>query len=1013
MLVATRYSPMVREQYHDRYGCGLDSTEYKLDLLDALQGLDAAASFASFNRADRPPSTGLNVSGIGDIRMPLCKAQSAKLIAMARQAAYGKGSDTIVDTSARNTWELDASQFSFENQAWPAYLKGICVRVAQDLGITAPIKAKMYKMLIYEKGAMFKPHTDTEKIPGMFGTLVVCLPSSHTGGDVVVKHCGEKKVFRTQDYDQSYVCWYSDVSHEMLPVLSGIRWVLTYNLAVDPQNVRPTAGLQDADTKDLRDSLRMWLREPCASRQGTCPYFYYVLDHDHREANISLANLKTNDLMRVKALQDLTAKMPFQLFLALLEKEELGSTFHDYDCSSFQHLPYDYWYGDDGDDMGGNAGFHEPEEVHEFAYRVKNLVDLDGRLVSERLELKEEHILQDDCFDNVNAEEDYEGYMGIPVSSSPASPRQSQYPRDSPFSTASKDTNSLSRAGTVGNSLLPNNIVIVPSDSVLFFWNSGRPGLEQLSRTETSPRQVEYLARASLKPRKSSAMFSSLEKLCRSHWSYEDRIGANPFGRPREPIPGNTMFRILRAALQRDSNEFFTLAAARHEGLLPASFFTQLREWLKIGPGGIDGEFERCRKGISAAVSVYPSFGGQFAAISALDPLQGGESDETDDASGLREWTRRSLRSYVEGMTSKEAGFEDGPAAVDVCLYFDEPISFLVNTVLPVICSFDEAEAFLCGFLDRLLHHRDEGKLAPEPLMRVYHCAAKSLLKKADFAKAYTVETLKKEAQAAKSRLVYVRPKIAKQQVKCMSHSMLVKLYAGMSDSSKPEDDILSPLVAKLIQQAPEFPVPEFRHLWMPFLWALIPVLEERNTPLDSAPVQELYVTIFTEYINRKVGHKPVRGGSLVRPSVACFDYMDCADCATLNHFLVDGSQRVGRFPLNKDRRMHLHQMLDAARIDCSHATERVGRPQTLVVTKTDRYFDEKYWKWETRRFTAAKEISKFNASHLVKLLGPAHSCLQVVRLQPPGDSARQLARTGTKRKQSVTEIDIIDLTRD
>lgn len=28
------------------------------------------------------------------------------------------------------------------------------------LGITVPIKAELYKMLVYGKGAMFKPHTE-------------------------------------------------------------------------------------------------------------------------------------------------------------------------------------------------------------------------------------------------------------------------------------------------------------------------------------------------------------------------------------------------------------------------------------------------------------------------------------------------------------------------------------------------------------------------------------------------------------------------------------------------------------------------------------------------------------------------------------------------------------------------------------------------------------------------------------------------------------------------------------
>ena len=41
------------------------------------------------------------------------------------------------------------------------------------------------------------------------------------------------------------------------------------------------------------------------------------------------------------------------------------------------------------------------------------------------------------------------------------------------------------------------------------------------------------------------------------------------------------------------------------------------------------------------------------------------------------------------------------------------------------------------------------------------------------------------------------------------------------------------------------------------------------------------------------------------------------------------------RFRVRKERRQHLHQQIDRARLDMTHVTERKGRPQTLVCTKT------------------------------------------------------------------------------
>ncbi|KAL1840089.1 hypothetical protein VTJ49DRAFT_824 [Mycothermus thermophilus] len=64
--------------------------------------------------------------------------------------------ETIVDTSVRNTWEMDAAKIRFD-QRWDDDVLQLCINfVEESLGIQASIRAEPYKMLIYEKGAMFK-----------------------------------------------------------------------------------------------------------------------------------------------------------------------------------------------------------------------------------------------------------------------------------------------------------------------------------------------------------------------------------------------------------------------------------------------------------------------------------------------------------------------------------------------------------------------------------------------------------------------------------------------------------------------------------------------------------------------------------------------------------------------------------------------------------------------------------------------------------------------------------------
>ena len=64
-----------------------------------------------------------------------------------------------------------------------------------------------------------------------------------------------------------------------------------------------------------------------------------------------------------------------------------------------------------------------------------------------------------------------------------------------------------------------------------------------------------------------------------------------------------------------------------------------------------------------------------------------------------------------------------------------------------------------------------------------------------------------------------------------------------------------------------------------------------------------------------------------------------CADCLELKAFARDEAARVHRFRVNKQRRSHLHGIIDRHRLDMTHVTERVGSPQTLVCIKDRRTF--------------------------------------------------------------------------
>ncbi len=67
----------------------------------------------------------------------------------------------------------------------------------------------------------FLAHQDSEKDDSMIGTLVVTLPSSYAGGELMVGHNEEWKAYRGSKTALSLVAFYADCRHEVLKVQSG------------------------------------------------------------------------------------------------------------------------------------------------------------------------------------------------------------------------------------------------------------------------------------------------------------------------------------------------------------------------------------------------------------------------------------------------------------------------------------------------------------------------------------------------------------------------------------------------------------------------------------------------------------------------------------------------------------------------------------------------------------------------------------------------------------------------
>ena len=117
---------------------------------------------------DLPTMPGLSIKGYGQVALPLTEANAKDLIKLCKQAPYGRNRETLVDKEVRDTYQLDPASVKIENPTWNKQLKELTKHVAKELlgCANANVTAKLYKMLIYEKGGHFKKHRDTEKEKG-------------------------------------------------------------------------------------------------------------------------------------------------------------------------------------------------------------------------------------------------------------------------------------------------------------------------------------------------------------------------------------------------------------------------------------------------------------------------------------------------------------------------------------------------------------------------------------------------------------------------------------------------------------------------------------------------------------------------------------------------------------------------------------------------------------------------------------------------------------------------------
>ncbi|MFA7240270.1 MAG: 2OG-Fe(II) oxygenase [Sulfuricellaceae bacterium] len=298
-------------------------------LFNILQTVQRPGTFYATGKCEVFPPH-LEVEGVGRIALPLLGAQAEQLVAVAEVAPYGLGADTIVDTKVRRTWQIDAKRVTLSGKHWQGDLNEMINRAAIGLGVADGVRAELYKLLVYDAGGFFIGHRDTEKAAGMFGTMVVVLPSSYSGGELVVKHQQQQVKLDLHCDDPSeiaFAAFYADCVHEVLPVTQGCRLTLIYNLLrTDAKKPLPKPPDYHLEQDAIAGLLREWTSGLSADTSQKLPEkLIYLLEHAYTSAELGFATLKGADSAVADAVLAASRQAGCEVHLALVSVEESGS----------------------------------------------------------------------------------------------------------------------------------------------------------------------------------------------------------------------------------------------------------------------------------------------------------------------------------------------------------------------------------------------------------------------------------------------------------------------------------------------------------------------------------------------------------------------------------------------------------------------------------------------------------------------------------------------------------------
>ncbi|KAF5631437.1 hypothetical protein F52700_6840 [Fusarium sp. NRRL 52700] len=655
-------------------------------------------------------------------------------------------------------------------------------------------------------------------------------------------------------------------------------------------------------------------------------------------------------MTRFMALQQELKGFPATMYLALLEREEMGMVdFAEPEMQAFYPLSFTLSRTLDTYPNPFNGYHPSLHSVEETVCRLKTLRDLQGETITDELVVTENCILDSSAFRGVESEKAYE------------------------FSGNSGTTAThWYRRGT---------IVTVPHDSVASLLSQ----LDDKFCGSSPEMQVKYIVDLCSQPDVQDHLISTMVGLV-------ENVMPELATHPTLIKDKSVLSKVVEIALKHERCQIVEDILAKLYKALPSDLFVWLRQWV-IEPDDVDktlDNFNKLKKGLPHMHKV----------VSRFVPLPSDlPTDSLPTPGPILEWTRQILKNVFDKGGPTEVNADDALPVVDFALYFESKVAFLKEFMLTdsqVSCLFSRSALWplASGFmtLARVMALIEEDKLPQQEGMDLYRTMVGLLIESQDFASLQHPTTINEQSEKMELPPWLTSKMWAQRRLgNAVTHHDMGNLFSGLLKASTKSNNISGQFMAKITEQLGRFSKASFQLTWLPFLRSTVPLLGDESILLSTPTYNKIFSAVIRGVLDNFLGPEPRKPWTWALAGVPC----DCSDCERVSTFLRHHTKMSEEYPMSKPRRVHVQQVLEKVDVGCSIHTRRDTSPYPLVVTKTSRPHGVKLEAWKKRRDQVLAEFDQIQPHHLQKLLGKEYKTIEQLRAGQKGrKSHRQRLRS-------------------